>query len=338
MRAAAGEFTFGSLRSNSPRMGRIFGLLEDLARSDASVLFWGESGTGKTELALALHEASKLRRRAMLRCTGLSASELKEALVGNGSPLRPQGAIRESRDGSLILLDIAALTAADQDLALACVGGRAIIGRQIRSIAGSRVISTCRQDLDRLVRFGHFREDLYYRLATVTVHVPTLRERREDILVLADLFLDVEAAKKSKGPAAVLTPDAREFMLGYPWPGNVRQLNAVLSLAASRARGQAITHHALAELMKPVESAPDIRIPLGVSLAHAERVVIRETLASNGGNRQTTADVLNISRRTLYEKLRHYRSDGFAADEFKEQRGRRPKKNGEPPEGPPASP
>lgn len=317
-------------------MGRIFGLLADLARSDASVLFWGESGTGKNELALALHEASKLRRRAMLRCTGLSASELKDALVGNGSPLKPQGAIRESRDGSLILLDIGALTAADQDLVLACVGGRAIIGRQIRSIAGSRVISTCRQDLERLVRFGHFREDLYYRLATVTIHVPALRERREDILALADLFLDVEAAK-SKGPAAVLTPDAREFMLGYPWPGNVRQLHAVLSLAASRARGQAITHHALSEFMKPIESAPGIQIPVGVSLAHAERVVIRETLASHGGNRQTTADVLRISRRTLYEKLRHYRADGFATDEFKRQRGRRPKKNVAPAEGSPSS-
>ena len=317
-------------------MKRIFGLLEDLARSDAPVLFWGESGTGKTELALALHDASKLRRRAMLRCTGLSALELKEALVGNGSPLKPEGAIRESRDGSLILLDIAALTAAHQDLVLACVGGRAIIGRQIRSIAGSRVISTCRQDLDRLVRFGHFREDLYYRLATVVVHVPTLRERREDILALADFFLDGEAANQSKRSTAVLTPDAREFLLGYPWPGNVRQLHAVLSLAASRARGQAITHHALAEFMKPVEAAPGIQIPVGVSLAHAERVVIRETLASNGGDRQTTADVLSISRRTLYEKLSQYRADGFGVDEFKKHRGRRPKENEAPAEGSPS--
>lgn len=309
MRSAEVPYSLGPLVSGSALMAKTFGLLGPTSSTQTPILLVGENGTGKQTLGFAIHLVSGKPTLATVRCTGLSsAAELRQLLLGAGTPSEPAAgsALMVARKGTLLLLDIGGLGPESQSVLLALLGAdmRLSRGGRLTSVRGPRIVSTSAQDLEPLVRQGHFRPDLYYRLAGAVVPVPPLRKRPEDIVDLARLFL---AETGSGTSASDFTLDAQELLLGYPWPGNVRQLRSVVEGAAAHSAGEQITHAALGHfLVRPV-SSPPVHIPVGTSLKDAERLVIRATLAAHSGCRQAAADALGIARRTLYQKLCEYR-------------------------------
>lgn len=330
--------TLGVLRSICPAMHRLFGHVRDVAQSDAAVLFLGESGVGKELLARTLHELSprRGRRLVVLVCTGLSAARLTAALYGEEPAAilkrptrlpeaegpaqgrgavggRPSGALAQASGGTLLLDDVAALDPAGQSELLRAVNSEPSLQRfPSRRGPRLRLLSTSTEDLAKLVRLGRFRPDLYHRLAAARLEVPPLRERRGDIGLLAGELLAAAAAHHHRA-LPTLHPEALALLAGYPFPGNVRELRDVMELALLHGRGPVLRAAELVDLLYAVPVPPRVEIPLGWTLAAAEREVILQTLAAHGGNRQETADTLAISRRTLYEKLARYKAqDGTA--------------------------
>lgn len=318
-------YLLGPLVSQSDQMGRVFGVLEPASRSQVPIHLMGESGTGKQTVGLAVHLVSSRPTFACIRCTGLGAEAMRQLLIGGGSPSRPEpgSALCQATKGTLLLLDIGGLGPEPQAVLLGLVGSDIGLSRggRLKPTPGPRLVSTSAQDLEALVRQGRFRADLYYRLAGAMVEVPALRKRPEDILALARLFLPRPAATAS---AIEFTADAADLLIGFSWPGNVRQLRAVVDAAAAHAAHASqghITHHTLGQFLVRGAPAPAVQIPVGTSLADAERMVIRATLAAHAGNRQATAAALGINRRTLYDKLAQYKKQE-PADDFPRARRR----------------
>ena len=307
--------SFDGLRSVCPLMHKLFDQLDALAQSDAPVLFLGESGTGKHRAALALHRASARRARPLvtLVCTAVSAAQLDAWLGGptelsgrtNASPLR------KARAGTLILRELAALDLPAQGVLLRALQNEPSLELNPRRAAKRvRLISTSALDLAKHVKQGHFRADLYYRLVAAQVQVLPLRERPADIALLAHEAL-LQAARAQGRAVPRLDSQALELLAGYGWPGNLRELFNVLGQAVLRLRGRPELRSAdLAGLLYAVAAPAHIEIPIGSTLAEAERQVILQTLAAHGCIRQTTAEALGISRRTLYEKLALYKKQG----------------------------
>ncbi|HRY56056.1 MAG TPA: helix-turn-helix domain-containing protein, partial [Spirochaetia bacterium] len=150
-----------------------------------------------------------------------------------------------------------------------------------------------------------FREDLYYRLNVVNIHVPPLRERRDDIPLLAMAFLG-QFARENGVRVDGFDPKARQALYAYPWPGNVRELRNSVESAVVMARGSLVGLDDLPPNVRSSGEERDVRIPPGSSLAEAEKILIRETLAAQGGNKSRTAEILGIGRKTLYQKLEDY--------------------------------
>lgn len=313
------EQQVGSLRSICPSMHRLFSKVRALTLSDASVLIQGETGVGKAALAHALHATSGNAKAPIVGfvCTGLAAEQLERGLVeraviGVGQARRPSDLLDTARGGTLLLQDVCALDARAQAVLLRLLSRYPSLDshRLTRRALRPRLVSTARVPLAELVRRGHFRADLYFRLASATVEVPPLRARRADILILGREVLDTVAARLGC-PTPCIEEEAQRLLSFYFWPGNVRQLHGVLTQAwleaAERTR---LTVSDLASLLVSAKPASDIAVPIGCSLAEAERLIIFQTLASVGGRKDAAAKSLGISRRTLYTKLAHYRSVG----------------------------
>ncbi len=332
----AAVLELGRLRSVCANMHRLFGHIRDIAQSDAAVLLLGESGVGKELFGRTLHELSarRGRRLVVLVCTGLSAAQLTTALYGEALPEprrsgrlvetepaeprrfgrgRPGGALAQASGGTLLLDDVAALDAPAQSELLRALNSEPSVQREpARRGPRVRLLAASTEDLGKLVRLGRFRPDLYHRIAAARLEIPPLRERREDVPLLAQSLLAAAAAQHQR-PVPTLHPEARALLGGYPWPGNVRELGDVMELALLRSRGPVLHTTDLVDLLYAVPVPPRVEIPLGWTLAAAEREVILQTLAAHSGNRQETADTLAISRRTLYEKLARYKAqDGTA--------------------------
>lgn len=305
------------LRSLCPIMGRLFAQIENLARSEAPVLIQGESGTGKQRIARALHLTSARRMRPLTTfvCTARSAAQLESLLcssMGRGWPAATL--LHEARGGTLVLRDLAALDLPAQAVLLRALDSEpSLIPDPKRAARRVRLISTTGQDVVKLVQQGRFRADLYYRLVAARLQVPPLRQRRADLPSLVKEALQ-RAAQALGCAVPQLDPRALELLVGYSWPGNVRELFHVLEQALLRLRGRADLRPAdLSGLLYAAEAPPPVEIPIGSTLGEAERQVILQTLAAHQGSRQATADTLNISRRTLYEKLARYKSRGAAS-------------------------
>ncbi|MFM8656100.1 MAG: sigma-54-dependent transcriptional regulator [Chthoniobacterales bacterium] len=310
------QFGLESFVGESPAITRVLDTIRQVAPSRATVLITGESGTGKELAAHAIHQLSPRRRGPFIavHCAALSPQLLESELFGHekgsftGATERRIGRFEQAAGGTLFLDEIGEIDAATQVKILRVLGERVFerVGGNKPIQADVRLVAATNRDLARLVADGKFREDLYFRLNVVQLHLPPLRDRSEDIPLLAEHFLR-EAARENEKPVRELTSDAMKCLLAYSWPGNVRELRAAIEHGVVMANGPKITLRDLPVAVR--ESAPAgtaARGPLPLNLGETEISLMRRALAECKGNRTLAAEKLGISRRTLHRKLREH--------------------------------
>jgi len=302
------------LVARSRAVQRLLELAERVAPTDATVLITGETGTGKERLARLIHARSRRRNGAFLAldCGALPESLLESELFGHkkgaftGAGENKKGLLEAARGGTVFLDEIGDTSAATQVRLL-----RALQERRVRPVGATaeiavdvRVISATHRDLEELARTGAFRQDLYFRLRVVHLHVPPLRERREDLVPLARRFIAAGCSEYSCGPCT-LSPEALDLLTAYPWPGNVRELeNAIERAVVLAERKPCIEAGDLPPEIRrgpPALPAPGEEV---LTLAEAERHHILAVLERFGGNRGRTAQALAIGETTLWRKLK----------------------------------
>jgi DNA-binding NtrC family response regulator len=314
--AAADEaIESGTLIGTSAAMRRVQKTIGLAADSDATVLILGETGTGKELVARALHEHGSRKERPFVavNCAAIPADLLESELFGHvkgsftGATADRAGAFREARNGTLFLDEIGDMPAAMQGKIL-----RAIEQRVITPVGGkpcqfdARLVAATHRDLPSLVASGAFREDLYYRLNVVPIVLPSLRERHEDILPLAEHFLRCEARH---GTPKRLSASAAALLLQQSWPGNVRELRNMVARACVLVRGQTIEAMDLdiAPAGEKISTRDELlEGDLPSAVAKLEAAMIRAALEACGGNRTEAARRLNIHRQLLYTKMQRY--------------------------------
>ncbi len=307
----------------SPSLRATLDIIRQAAPSSATVLLLGESGTGKELFARALHDHSPRAQGPFvpINCAAIPETILESELFGyergafTGAVQRKEGRIERAQGGTLFLDEVGELTPSVQVKLL-----RFLQDGQIERLGGtgavkvdSRVVAATNQDLASRVREGKFREDLYYRLNVIQVILPPLRDRIEDIPLLAEHFVGRYAAKNGKTIGG-LTRAAFAALEGYPWPGNVRELEHAIERAVVLSRGAEIDLDDLPEslrssgaaraagLASPLEGRT-LSVPLGTTMEEIELRVIRETLRQTKGDKNLAAQLLGIAARTIYRKL-----------------------------------
>ncbi len=302
-------------------------LLEELSQvapSDASVLMVGESGTGKGLLARVLHERSRRARGRMVtvNCAALPESLLESELFGHeagaftGAQRRKEGRFDLARGGTLFLDEVTEIPLSVQVKLLRVLqeGEYERVGGTRTLEADVRVVSATNRDVEAEVRAGRFREDLYYRLNVIQLRVPPLRDRPEDVPLLAAHFLERFAAKNQKRVVG-FTGEAQEALVGYGWPGNVRELENALERAVVLCREEIVD---LEQLPPPVRQGRGGRklmtFEVGTSLKEVERRLIQETLRNTGGDKGLAASLLGITSRTIYRREAEWRTEGVAEE------------------------
>ena len=312
------RFDFSNIIGQSDMMLQLFETMSLVAPSNATVLITGESGTGKEIIANALHQNSLRREKPLIKvnCAALPETLLESELFGHkkgaftGALTSRQGRFQLAHEGTIFLDEIAEMAPSTQAKIL-----RVLQEREFEPLGGSstvkvdtRVIVATNKDLTSEIQEGRFREDLYFRVNVVMLNVPPLRERREDVPLLADFFLK-QYARKNQRLIKGFTPLATDLLMRYDWPGNVRELENVTERSVIMARGDLITPDEFPETLRSLD--PDLKktsvdLSPGRSLKAVEKEMILRTLEDTNGNRTHAAKILGISRRTLQLKLKDY--------------------------------
>jgi len=303
------RFNFEGIIAKSPKMLKMFELIRTIAPTTATVLIIGETGTGKEVIARAIHHQSQRRNKPFIAtsCAALPESLLESELFGHekgsftGAVERKKGKFEAGDRGSLFLDEIGEINANTQVHLL-----RALEEKKITRVGGNeeievdvRVISATNRDLRSMVKQGKFREDLYYRLNVVTIDLPLLKDRREDILPLAEHFLKKYTEENNKS-IKKFSSEVVKFMLNYPWPGNVRELENMIERGVILSKANSIT---LDELPQDIIYPSPVE---GKTIEAVERNHIINVLEETKGNISKAADILGIRRMTLYNKLKKY--------------------------------
>jgi DNA-binding NtrC family response regulator len=331
------SYRWGNIVGKSAAMQAMFALIRRLSGSTASVLVTGASGTGKELVAKSLHFNSPRRERPFvaINCAAIPDTLLESELFGY-----KRGAFTDARsdraglfieaDGGTIFLDeIAELSPALQAKLL-----RVLQEGEVRPLGATRsqkvdvrIVAATNKDLEQNLTSGAFRQDLFYRLNVIHIHLPALRDRADDILPLAEHFLARSATKAGKDVRGFHEP-AKKALLGYGWPGNVRELENVVERAVALVEGPMIRVDDLppflAAVRRPVEAQAaqassdaeadpfTAALARGLTLAELERDYIMKVLAAEGGNKTRAAQRLGLDRKTLYRKLEEYNASGAA--------------------------
>jgi DNA-binding NtrC family response regulator len=301
-------------------MKQVFDRIQMAAAAETTVLITGESGTGKELVARAIHAGSPRAGGPFVAVhTGaippdLIASELFGHERGSftGAVERSPGKLEIAEGGTLFLDEVSTMDERTQVALLRVLETRALTrvgGRKERSI-DVRIIAATNRDLSTMVQTSAFREDLFYRLNVFSLSVPPLRERVEDIPIIAADFL-TELATKYHKQVTSIPAETERLLCAYAWPGNVRELRNVIEQGVLLARGEELAPSLLPQMMHR-EPAPAevLQIPIGTTMDTIEREVILRTLEANKGNKTATAEVLGISRRSIYNKLAEYEAQG----------------------------
>jgi DNA-binding NtrC family response regulator len=312
---SGGVQRFGDLIYASEKMARVCDLIATVARSDATVLIQGETGTGKELVARAIHQHSHRRTHPLIStaCAAIPETLLEAELFGHEKGAFT-GAIRERKGrfelahrGTLFLDEVSDLGPAVQAKLL-----RVLQEREFERVGGTqtlkvdvRVISATRKRLDDEVLAGRLREDLFYRLKVIPVLLPPLRERKEDILPLAAHFLEKYGRPLGK-EVQELKPEASRHLLLYHWPGNVRELEASIQRAITLTKNAVLSleDFAFEDVSPPSDQTTAPAQSLTDAIREAERRYLQEVLQSVGGQRKRAAEILGISRKTLWKKLK----------------------------------
>jgi len=332
------RYCFEGIIGKSPPMTRLFQLLETIAATSSTILITGETGTGKEVVARAIHHNSprRVHRFIALNCSAIPETLLEAELFGHvrgaftGAVGNRQGRLEQAHKGTLFIDEVGTMTAAPQMKLL-----RVLQEREFERVGDShtikvdvRVIAATNVDLGRMVTDGQFRGDLFYRLNVIPVQLPPLRDRREDIPLLVQHFLDKyqtrvaqdqpPARKADGGPVAKAVPltvsqEAMRRLMSYQWPGNVRQLENAIERAVAFSAGRLqigvqdlpseLQDGTFSPIASPV-SLPEEGVDLCALVADIERELIQRSLERSGGNKGRAARLLNLKRTTLVEKLK----------------------------------
>jgi DNA-binding NtrC family response regulator len=315
------RYRFEGVVGKSRPMARLFQLLETVAPTNSTILITGETGTGKEVVARAIHlnGPRRMHRFVALNCSAIPETLLEAELFGHvrgaftGAVGNRQGRLEQAHKGTVFLDEVGTMSAALQMKLLRVLQEREFerVGDSHTTKVDVRVIAATNSDLARMVAEGQFREDLFYRLNVIPVHLPPLRERKEDIPLLVQHFL---AILRNGAPTALtVSQEAMRRLMSFSWPGNVRQLeNAVeRAVALSAGRTQIDVGDLPTEVQKAQETAlttavtlPEDGLDLDAFIADIERDLIQRSLERTGGNKGKAARLLNLKRTTLVEKLK----------------------------------
>jgi DNA-binding NtrC family response regulator len=316
------RYRFDGIIGRSQPMRELFQLLETVASTSSTVLITGETGTGKELAARAIHHNSSRRnnRFVALNCSAIPETLLEAELFGHvrgaftGAVANRQGRLEQAHRGTLFLDEVGTMSPALQAKLL-----RVLQEREFERVGDShtvkidvRVIAATHSDLTRMVAEGSFREDLFYRLNVIPIHMPPLRERREDIPLLVQHFLERLAADTGR-PAVTVSQEAVRRLMAYAWPGNVRQLENAVERALAFSKGRAQLD--VADLAPDIQNQPaapdtvdgwfpDEGIDFARYVESVELSLIRRSLERTHGNKRQAAKLLNLKRTTLIEKLK----------------------------------
>ncbi len=323
-RTTDGDFRFEGVRGNSPQMTGIFEVLRRVAPTNIAVLIEGESGTGKELLARAIHENSnRWNKRFMpINCAGFTETLLESELFGHvkgsftGAASDRKGLFEIADKGTLFLDEIGDMPLNMQAKLLRVIEDGVVIpvGGNKPVVVDVRIISATNHDLTNLVEEKKFRQDLYFRIKGVSVSVPPLRQRREDIALLVDFFLK-EAVGETGSKVAGFTDAAANILASYEWPGNIRQLRNTIRTMVVMANRDKLDVGDLPPEINRVRQLPSGLTSLTTGQAKSvsdmplneiEKQAIIDTLAKTGNNREKAAKLLGIGERTLYRKIKEY--------------------------------
>ena len=312
---------------NSPPMQEVYKTVGKVAKADATVLITGESGTGKELVAEALHYNSNRRSGPMVKvsCAALPETLLEAELFGHekgsftGAMTMRKGRFELADKGTVFLDEIGEMSLATQTKLLRVLQERKIerVGSSLPIKVDIRIICATNKDLQKQVEQNKFRDDLYYRLNVINIHMPPLRERKEDVAALVEHFLAKHRYSATAQPAAI-SEEALKRLTEYEWPGNVRELENVVERAVVLSRGQIITsrelpfgEHVDGEHEDENEDVSAERSFFKKSVSQFEKDLIMKALKDAGGNRSKAAEMLGIYRRLLYAKIKEYGLEGF---------------------------
>jgi PAS domain S-box-containing protein len=302
--------SYGEIIGQSKEMQEVYDLIELVSGTDATVLITGDNGTGKELVAQTIHRQSKRSRGPLVvaNCSAYSPTLLESELFGHekgaftGAIRRKKGRFELAQGGTLFLDEIGDIPPATQVLLLRFLQDHCfeLVGGEVTIEADVRVLAATNKDLYREVRAARFRDDLYYRLNVITIHLPTLRQRKEDISLLCHHFLNKYNLKEGK-KIAKFSSNACQALLDYDWPGNVRQLENAVSHAVILAQGEVVRRRHLPRFLKDAaeDSTP-------TSLSENERRLILRVLHASNWNKHEAARRLQLSRSTLYGKIRRF--------------------------------
>jgi DNA-binding NtrC family response regulator len=313
---------FGKLIGGSAAMTRVYDILGRIADSPATVLVTGESGTGKEVAARALHERGPRRERPFvaINCSAVPEALLESELFGHArgaftdARAARAGLLLQANGGTLLLDEIG-----DMPLSLQPKLLRALQERTLRPVGGDeeipfdvRIIATTNRELRALVEEERFREDLYFRINVIHIEMPPLRARGGDVLLLAQHFIDLHAARAAKRVTGI-APAAAQKLLAYGWPGNVRELQNCIERAIALTQHDKIVVEDLPDTVRDYRRShlivagddPSELVPL----SEVERRYVLRVLEAVGGNKTTAAQILGVTRKTLYRKLEEYGSE-----------------------------
>jgi DNA-binding NtrC family response regulator len=313
----AQQYGFDNIIGNSKIVSDLKRLVTRIADTDIALLITGESGTGKELVAKVIHHHSPRRRKPFvpINCSAIPENLLESELFGHlkgaftSAVANKRGLFEEAEQGTIFLDEVGDLPYSIQAKLL-----RVLQEKEIRPVGGTstraidvRIIAATNADLARNVREGKFREDLYYRLNVMPLHIRPLRERPEDVVPLTEYFLR-KIEKEYNRPPVSLSADAMEPLLKHPWPGNVRELENTLRRAVALSGGSQIRYEDIIFISPGIgnQAARMEETPLRQSLAESQRVQILKCLESNRWNYSLTADQLGIGRTTLWRKVRKF--------------------------------
>ncbi len=308
---------FEGIIGTSEGMRQVIQTARQVAPTDLPVLILGDNGTGKELVARAIHNHSKRRkgRLVALNCAGLSENILEDELFGHvrgaftGATNEREGRFEHADGGTLFMDEIGDMPAAMQAKLLRVLENGEVVrlGSNDPITVDVRLISATNKGLDELVAEKQFREDLFFRIRGITIRIPPLRERREDVPLLIHYFMQ-QAARRYEKQVDGITPDARQILMSYGWPGNVRELKNVIDRMVVFSAGSNLTVDSIPPEIRPAsgEAVGGMNNLVGISIEQAEKELIRNTLKLVHGNREQAAKILGIGERTLYRKIKEY--------------------------------